>query len=137
MTPPQKTDDLDAKLKEEESALTKLRVSVARQEVPGPGVWRFLESFDVGRVLFGPTGQENLAQGSPWETHPNIKSPEGAPHFQTWFLGGVSSAGASRDEQATARRRVASERLRPNRAAGVAPPLRVPQGYPPPCSRPS
>jgi hypothetical protein len=28
------------------------------------------ESLDVGRV-FGPTGQESLAQGLPWETRSN------------------------------------------------------------------
>jgi hypothetical protein len=30
------------------------------------------------RRVFGPTGHESLAQGLPWETHPNVRSPEGA-----------------------------------------------------------
>jgi hypothetical protein len=28
--------------------------------------------------VFGPTGHESLAQGLPWETHPHMRSPEGA-----------------------------------------------------------
>jgi hypothetical protein len=39
------------------------------------GVWTFPES--LVRV-FGPTGHESLAQGLPWETHPHMRSPEGA-----------------------------------------------------------
>jgi hypothetical protein len=28
--------------------------------------------------VFGPSGHESLAQGLPWETRPNMRSPEGA-----------------------------------------------------------
>jgi hypothetical protein len=40
-----------------------------------PGVWTFSRAWV--RVI-GRTGHESLAQGLPWEPHPNVRSPEGA-----------------------------------------------------------
>jgi len=97
----------------------------SRHFVPGydrtvpPGLSSFLRALNPGlngaklsnlwddcclEGVFGPKGQESLAQGLPWETRSNVMSPQGAP--------GISGGGSqvprqrapSRHEQATARR---------------------------------
>src|ERR1700722_9803207 len=49
------------------------------------------------RPIFGPTGQQSLAQGLPWETRSIVTSPEGAPGIPGR---GSSSAGAPSGPQA-------------------------------------
>ena len=75
---------------------------VARHKVPGkefghfPRAWGWVGSGQV----FGPTGHESLAQGLPWETPPNVRSPEGATGISGYVPRRLVSVGAPSGPQA-------------------------------------